>query len=467
MYRTRQFYVKKNSRLYPYCRSLCADSAALYNRGNFIIRQYATAVESFDMIKPLYENQAQVFNLVQSILGGTKYLTESRWLSYNGIDHLLKSSKDRSYYALPAQVNQQVLKQLMRDYKSFFEAIKVYKTNPAAFTGRPRLPGYVKDDGLKTAVLTNQICSVKEHKYLKFPGTTARLNLGRVTDSTLKEVRIKPSGDRFVVNVVLDEKDIGITPADNDTLLKELSAFDSVDSLKIMAIDPGTDNIAAVVNNFGAVPFIIKGGLIKSVNQLYNKEIARLSSAAMTCNGRHRTKQMDTLTDKRNRRIRDHFHKISRQLADYASDNDVDLVVMGHNTFQKQGIDIGHVNNQSFVQIPMMVFAGMLKYKLAEYGIRFVLVEESYTSKADFLACDPIPEYGNECRRRIAFSGKRISRGMYRHYDGTITNADINGAANILRKVFPKVTQWDRGIVDMPCSVGCPVHSTGSCRSAA
>ena len=70
-------------------------------------------------------------------------------------------------------------------------------------------------------------------------------------------------------------------------------------------------------------------------------------------------------------------------------------------------------------------------------------------------------------KENFAFSGKRIQRGLYRHYDGTITNADINGAANILRKVFPKVRQWDRGIVDMPCSAGCIEHPTGSCRHAA
>ena len=100
------------------------------------------------------------------------------------------------------------------------------------------------------------------------------------------------------------------------------------------------------------------------------------------------------------------------------------------------------------------------------YGIKFVLTEESYTSKADFLAKDYIPVYKNSSGNHF-FSGKRIQRGLYRHYDGTITNADINGAANILRKVFPKVSQWDRGIVDMPCSAGCVEHSAGSCRSAA
>ena len=467
MYRTRQYHVKEHSRLYPYCRDLCRKSAALYNRANFIIRQYATAAHSFSVMRPLYDNQMQVFMLVNDILAGTKYLGDNSWLSYNAIDRTLKMSKDKAYYGLPAQANQQVLKLLSRDYKSFFEALKVYKRDPSAFTGRPRLPKYVKENGLKTAILTNQICTVKDDKYLKLPGTKTRLNLGMsVGDASLKEVRIKPAGDRFVIDVVLDMEDTGITPLDNDIILNELKDIDSIDNLRVIAIDPGTDNIAAIVNNFGEEPFVIKGGIIKSVNQLYNKELARLSSAAMLCNGRYRTKRMNELTGKRNRRIKDQFHKISRQIADYARDNHVDVVIMGHNVFQKQEIDIGHVNNQNFVQIPMTIFAGMLKYKLAAYGIRFAITEESYTSKADFLALDPIPVYNKDDETGYNFSGKRIKRGLYRHYDGTVTNADINGAANILRKVFPKVTQWDRGIVDMPCSAGY-ILPAGSCRLAA
>ena len=438
MYRTRQYHVKEQNRLYPYCRDLCKKSAVLYNRANFIIRQYATAAHSFSAMRPLYDNQMQVFKLVNDILAGTKYLGDNRWLSYNAIDRVLKMSKDKAYYALPAQANQQVLKLLLRDYKSFFEALKVYKRDPSAFTGRPRLPKYVKENGLKTAILTNQICTVKEDKYLKLPGTKTRLNLGMsVGDAILKEVRIKPAGDRFVIDVVLDMEDTGIIPMDNEAILNELRDMDQTDNLRVMAIDPGTDNIAAIVNNFGEKPFAI-----------------------------NRTKRMNALTNKRNRYIKDQFHKISRQIADYAKDNRVDVVIMGHNVFQKQEIDIGHVNNQNFVQIPMTIFAGMLKYKLAAYGIRFAITEESYTSKADFLALDPIPVYNKDDETGYNFSGKRIKRGLYRHYDGTVTNADINGAANILRKVFPKVTQWDRGIVDMPCSAGYMIPA-GSCRLAA
>ncbi|WP_024866364.1 RNA-guided endonuclease InsQ/TnpB family protein [Butyrivibrio sp. FCS014] len=467
MYRTRQYRISRNHILYDYCRDICRSSAVLYNRANFILRQYSSSVDSMAEFKPLFPNQMIVYRLVRENLSGTKYLGDSKWLSYNALDHLLKATRDKSYYALPAQANQQILKLLLRDYKSFFEAVKAYGRNHEAFTGRPKMPGYMSQGSFKTAILTNQICRIKDG-CLKFPGTKDKLSLGKLPEEvTLKEVRIKPCGNSFVLDVVLSVPDKGMIPMADKDILADLSDVVELKDLRVMAIDPGTDNIAAVANSFGARPFVIKGGVIKSINQFYNKEMKRLSSCAMTCNNRYRTRKMNALTEKRNRRIKDQFHKVSRQLADYARDNHVDVVVMGHNTYQKQKIGIGHVNNQNFVQIPMLIFADMLRYKLAEYGIRFVLTEESYTSKSDYLAKDYIPVYKKNRSESYSFSGKRIHRGLYRHYDGTITNADINGAANILRKVFPKVSQWDRGIVDMPCSAGCVEHPAGSCRPAA
>ena len=76
----------------------------------------------------------------------------------------------------------------------------------------------------------------------------------------------------------------------------------------------------------------------------------------------------------------------------------------------------------------------MIELKACEYGVTVVRNEESYTSKASFLDSDDIPVYveGNGIKHH--FSGKRIQRGLYRSSDGTVLNADINGAANILRK---------------------------------
>lgn len=131
--------------------------------------------------------------------------------------------------------------------------------------------------------------------------------------------------------------------------------------------------------------------------------------------------------------MKDLMHKASRLIADWAEENNVDLIILGHNLFQKQNSNMGDASNQIFVQIPFHVFAGMLRYKLRERWIAFVETEEAYTSRADFLAKDPIPEY-EKGKEPPQMSGRRIHRGLYRHYNRQLSNADINGAANILRK---------------------------------
>ena len=330
-----------------------------------------------------------------------------------------------------------------------------YEKSPASLTGRPRLPGYKKKKGTSvTAVLTNQICRIKDGHYLKFPGTKARLNFGVFRGGgKLKEVRIKPEQETYRAEVVLEIADAekkgklsGMEPEKIAELFREAKDPE----YRIVSIDPGVSNFCAVTNNFGEKPFLIKGGVLKSANQYYNKKLAEFRSEAEMCNGKKQTRRIRKLTDKRNRILKDLMHKAGRKITDWAVEHEADVVILGHNRFQKQRIRTGHVNNQNIVQIPHNVFAGMLRYKLEEEGILLVEQEESYTSKADFLAGDAIPVYGEEKEEELRFSGVRPKRGLYRHGDGTLSNADINGAGNILRKVFPNVTEWDRGIVDMP-----------------
>ncbi len=110
----------------------------------------------------------------------------------------------------------------------------------------------------------------------------------------------------------------------------------------------------------------------------------------------------------------------------------------------KQQAELGRVNNQHFVGLPHARFIAMLEYKAKLAGIRCVLQEESYTSKASFLDGDPIPTYDPKREEEPRFSGKRIKRGLYRARDGRCLNADVNGSYNILRKALP--TAFANGI---------------------
>ena len=104
---------------------------------------------------------------------------------------------------------------------------------------------------------------------------------------------------------------------------------------------------------------------------------------------------------------------------------------------------MGKRNNQNFVAVPHARFIEMLAYKAELVGIQVKITEESYTSKASFLDTDPLPVHG--ATDFVAFSGKRVKRGLYRAADGRHINADVNGSYNIIRKVLPDAFDFGAG----------------------
>ena len=87
--------------------------------------------------------------------------------------------------------------------------------------------------------------------------------------------------------------------------------------------------------------------------------------------------------------------------------------------------------------------------------MNYIEQEESYTSKASFIDGDDIPVYAPDDGRQHTFSGRRVKRGLYRTGSGVLVNADINGAANILRKSKQKFSdeQLCRGLTVSPARI--------------
>jgi IS605 OrfB family transposase len=115
----------------------------------------------------------------------------------------------------------------------------------------------------------------------------------------------------------------------------------------------------------------------------------------------------------------------------------IGTLVIGKNAQWKNEIDLGKQTNQNFVSIPHTRLIEMLEYKARLVGIKVIVQEESYTSKSNFLNLDPIPLYGHTGADDVAFSGKRIKRGLYKTSVGQLINSDVNGAYNILRNAIP------------------------------
>ena len=382
--------LKPSSPFYAMLREFCHRSKNLYNHGNYLIRQ--------------------------------TFIEDGKWLRYGEVDRLLKADKDSpDYREMPtAQTAQQTLRLLDKNWTSFFAAIKDWKAHPEKYKGRPKLPKYKAKDGYFPLVLTNQNCKLKDG-VIRFPrtfqGFTVKAIFASQPDAVFKQARIIPHGGEIDLELIYEIPDVE----------------EKADNGKYGAIDIGVDNLAALAWNTGEQPVLLKGTPLKSVNQYYNKQMAKRRSICELMNGRHSSKRIARLTAKRNRKVEDYLHKASRKVIDLCAEQDVSVLVIGKNKGWKQEAKLGRRVNQSFVQLPFARFIQMLQYKAESMGMKVVLTEESYTSGTSFLDSEvPTKDCYNKSRR--------VHRGLFQANDGRKINADVNGAYQIMRKVFPNVT---------------------------
>ena len=372
------------------------------------------------------------------------YFTEGEYLKYEKNYALLKDSPN--YKMLNSNIAQQILKEVDGSFKSFFGLLKLAKKGKYAFKDC-KLPHYLPKDGFVTLVIgfvrLNEDRLIlpysqmykKTHKpvEIKIPPILA--------DKHIKEIRIIPkSGARFF--------EIQYT-YEAECIQRNLNKNNA------LALDLGVNNLVTAVSSEGR-SFIIDGRKLKSVNQWFNKENARLQGIKDRQGDKRRTtNRQKILADKRNRQVNDYMSKTAKKIINYCIAHNIGTLVVGYNETFQRNTDIGRQNNQNFVNIPYSKLRSKLEYLCELNGIAFVKQEESYTSKASFWDKDVIPVYNADNPQKYHFSGKRVQRGLYKTSDGMLLNADVNGALNILRKssVVDLTVLYGRGEVDTPVRI--------------
>nr|WP_293098469.1 IS200/IS605 family accessory protein TnpB-related protein [Okeania sp. SIO2F4] len=98
------------------------------------------------------------------------------------------------------------------------------------------------------------------------------------------------------------------------------------------------------------------------------------------------------------------------------------MLIIGKNQNWKQEVKLGKKNNQQFVNIPHYRLIEMLTYKAQLREIKVIITEESYTSQSSCLDGDKLPKYGE---KKPKFSGKRVTRGLYKTRENKLLNADL------------------------------------------
>jgi putative transposase len=354
------------------------------------------------------------YNVRQAFFHGGKQQVPS----YESLYHIMKGSEQ--YKALPAKISQQVLKLVAQNWTGFFAASIEYGNEPSKFTGRPKPPKCLDSSGRFCLVFTEQATSKKQLGFglIKLSDIDYCFETSIILGNVNKycQSRIVPKLDHYVLEIIYEIADTPIKDGDS-----------------IAAIDFGVNNLMAITSNVpGFEPVLINGRPLKSINQFYNSKRASIQSRSNL----RTSKRLKKFTTTRNHIVKDYLHRASTFVINLLADLGVSKLVVGKNKGWKNGINIGIVNNQNFVQIPHAQLIDILTYKGAMKGISVIIQEESYTSKASFLNKDFIPTY-NSKPADWQPGGKRVKRGLYVTNNGIALNADVNGSYNILVKAFP------------------------------
>ena len=325
-----------------------------------------------------------------------------------------------NYKLLQSNMAQQTLRTVDFAFKSFFGSVGKVKG------ARP--PRYRKKGDLYNLIITGNSISI-QNGYLTVPQS-------RTYSSVLNSHRIKIKVPERLIDKNI--KEVKIIPLYKGCAFKIAYCYELAEQdLKLnrensLAIDIGLDNLATCVTNFGT-SFIMDGRRIKHINRNWNKRRAHLQSILIK-QGSYSSKLLERITLKRNNQINDCLKKTARYIINFCIANEIGTLICGYSPDFKRGINLGKKINQQFTQISFGALRRQLKNLCNRYDMNYFEQEESYTSKASFLDLDELPIYDAEKPYTGNFSGKRIQRGLYKSKSGKLINADVNGAANILRK---------------------------------
>ena len=372
--------------------------------------------ERFDLIKELCHLSKNLYNA--SLYDVRQYYFETKsYRTWQSQRLIFTKNHNPDYYALQSHLAGEVLIQVGKQFIGFFNNKSDKKK---------RIPKYKDKNG---------------YNIITFPKLTISRSIGFDKDKQIYTYTLcKRSYNLKIQSTKPNVKMVKFVYDDVNDLIKCFKIYEveelelKEDNSRYFSIDHGLNNIVSIYNNIGIRPLLYNGRPIKSINQYYNKTKAKLQSE-LPANVKS-SRRLKQLSFKRNNKIDYEMHKISTHIINEAVKNSISKIFIGNSIGWKSEINIGRRNNQNFVTIPHTNLSHQLLYKGLLKGIEVIFTEESYTSKASFFDKDGLPIYGESDKQQ--FSGKRIKRGLYRDSKGNIWNADLNGAANIMRKCSDK-----------------------------
>lgn len=271
---------------------------------------------------------------------------------YYKMERKFRDERQINYFDLPQKVSQQVLRDVQSDWRSYVAHVvrnKAYPEGSPERKERINPPHYKKKEGYARLRYTIQAISFKRYPGKACPsGIDVGLDIPSfVNPYRIQQLVIEPDGADYIRVTFIYKVDLADMLTDNG---------------RIMGIDLGVNNLATCGTNVGP-GIIINGRPLKSINQYFNKKLAKMKSdndalldkelKRKVETQRHRmTRNIERLFRKRKYKIKDYLHKASCRIFEYAAANGITTIVVGKNAGWKQECGMGTQNNQNFVQIP-------------------------------------------------------------------------------------------------------------------
>ena len=389
-------------------------------------------IKSNDARYAILDKYAHLSNNVynQALYRFRQAFFKGKWLSYEKLDKSFKQSfnqKDCMLYRSMKSVHlaQQILKLVNQNMTSWDKARKAYLKAPQKFTGKPKIPKYKPKGGKNIVIVDNQTAKLRANGIVEIPVMDSlKIKLQHKETNKIQQVRVIPKNNTFVIEIVYKTNKVIDYKEDNG---------------RYLTIDPGLDNAFTLASNVkGFKPVIINGRPLKSVNQYYNKQKARLTRIYDLSKQNRNTKRLNKLDFYRNQKMLKFAHEASKRIVEIALSHELNTIVIGKNKGQKRSSNMGKRINQNFIGIPHQKMIEMIEYKANLAGIVVIQANEAYTSQTSFLDNEiPINQNGDKARKRKELSPvkRRVKRGLFKSNKGILINADVNGALQILRKV--------------------------------
>ncbi len=359
------------------------------------------------------------------------YLVKNKLAKPNKFD-LYNKLKDTSIHkkSLQSRTAQIVLDELSRGWQNFFKYLQKPEKHPSPV----KPPKFNKKKSPHRPVIYDKTGFTIE-------GNTIRLSLSKELKQHLKEkhgidinyLRIETGLDLSNLNIqITPYKAYGnITYRLNIVYEKEIKET-KPQTDKALAIDYGVSNFATIVIENQPISYIVDGKGMQSILRKYLKKLSKwqkkrdnLLNKGLSTN--KVDKILHRIQRKINNLIRDFSHKVSNLIVELAKRYNVSTIVIGKLQESKNKESrLSSIIDQMLSLLPHGIVSKQIEYKAEEYGIKTILVDESFTSGVDSLKNVAVSKenYTPEARKH---------RGLFKSILGFV-NADVNGARNILRK---------------------------------